>query len=173
MKFTTYSVPLFSKAIHYCHNGIIITVYTLITVELYNSFISAVTNEDITQDKRACLPLLSMELCGMQWDEVLLQLTAGEPCHRTHSVKCGLTLLCVLLLHLSTPFPTQTRIRNGNWLLPAQRISCTVEKTIGIFGMDSGFKNFFSLRILQKVFFYEGFNESCFSLHWHGRELGC
>ena len=156
MKFTTYSVPLFSKAIHYCHNGIIITVYTLITVELYNSFVSAVTNEDITQDKRACLPLLSMELCGMQWDEVLLQLTAGEPCHRTHSVKCGLTLLCVLLLHLSTPFPTQTRIRKGNWLLPAQRISCTVEKTIGIFGMDSGFKNFFPWGFCRKYFSMKG-----------------
>ena len=94
-----------------------------------------------------------------------------KPSHHSHSVKCGLTLLCVLLLHLRTPFPIQTKIRKENWLLPAQRISCTVEKTIGIFGMDSGFKNFFPLRILQKAFLYEGFNESCFSLHWSWKRI--
>ena len=97
----------------------------------------------------------------------------GKPCHHSHSVKCGLTPRCVLLLHLRTPFPTQTKIKRENWLLPAQRISCTVEKTIGIFGMDSGSKNSFPWGFCRKYFSMKGLMRVAFPYIAHGRELGC
>lgn len=56
---------------------------------------TAIINEDITRNKRACLPLLTTKLCGIKQNEILLTLTAGENLVTTVSVKCGVTSLCV------------------------------------------------------------------------------
>lgn len=37
--------------------------------------------------------------------------------------------------------------------------------------MELGFKVFFPLRILHKAFFYEGFKQSYFSLHWSWKRI--
>lgn len=58
-----------------------------------------------------------------------------KPCHHSHNVKCGVTPLCVFPLYLRTPLPVWVKLMKENRVLAAQRISCTVEKTVEIFGL--------------------------------------
>lgn len=94
-----------------------------------------------------------------------LKPTAGENPVTTVTASSIAWHLCVCFLYLRTPLPVWAKI-----FLPAQRISCTVEKIVEIFGMGLWLEKFFPQGLFTKYFSMKGWN-SYFSSHWSWKRI--